>query len=189
MKKIILLLIDSLMSKHLEAAKEANSIPALQYLISNGLYNDQCVTVFPTMTAPIDASLITGAYPDQHKIPGLIWYSSKEKRLINYMNGSGNVLKLGINSAIEDLLININELHLSKHVKTIFEELSDNKKTAASINFIAHRGREKHQPDFPFLSLILKVNCIYNPIKDRLLSFHILKLILDTILTIYINSS
>ncbi|MGD9678958.1 MAG: alkaline phosphatase family protein [Vulcanibacillus sp.] len=151
MKKIILILIDSLMADHLEKAKESNNVPALQYLIDNGIYNNQCVTVFPSMTAPIDASLLTGVYPNQHKIPGLIWYSSKEKRLINYMNGSNTVLKLGINSTIRDLLININELHLSKQIKTIYEELSDNKKTAASINFIVHRGREKHQSDLPFL--------------------------------------
>ena len=157
MKKIILILIDSLMSEHLEMAINSEKVPAIKYLIDNGIFNKECVTSFPTMTASIDASLLTGVYPDQHKIPGLIWYSNKDSRIVDYINGTKTVLRIGLNSSIKDALININEFHLSRHVKTIYEELNDKKKTAASINFLIHRGREKHEPDFPFfLKLVTK---------------------------------
>ncbi len=154
MKKVILILIDSLMPNNLESAITSDSTPALKYLIDNGIYNNQCPTVFPTMTASIDASLMTGTFPNQHRIPGLIWYNSEENRIIDYVNGTKTTLKLGINSTIKDVFYNLNEIHLSKRVKTIFEELDDNNKTSASISFIIHRGRQKHQTD---LSLLLNL--------------------------------
>lgn len=151
MKKVILLLIDSLMPTDFENTIASGKAPALKFLFDNGVYQSNCVTAFPTMTASVDASLLTGTYPDKHQIPGLIWYKADEKRLIDYINGTKTVLKLGINSTAKDVLINLNEKHLSKKVTTIFEELSDNGVTSGSINFIIHRGREKHQLKLPLL--------------------------------------
>lgn len=151
MKKVILLLIDSLMPKDFENTINTGKAPALKFLLDNGIYNQNCITAFPTMTASVDASLLTGTYPDQHEIPGLIWYKADEKRLIDYINGTKTVLKLGINSTAGDVLINLNDKHLSKNVKTIFEELSDNGISSGAINFIIHRGREKYQLKLPLL--------------------------------------
>ncbi len=151
MKKVILLLIDSLMPTDLENATKSNKVKALKYLMDNGYYNSELISAFPTMTASVDATLMTGTYPDQHKIPGLIWYNSNEKRLIDYVNGTKTVLSLGLKQTAKDVLINLNDSHLSKHVKTIFEQLADNNKTSGSINFIIHRGRKKSTLTLPFL--------------------------------------
>lgn len=145
MKKVILILIDSLMPDILEGAVFSRKTPALEFLMQNGMYNNKCVTAFPTMTANIDATLLTGVYPEKHKIPGLIWYDSKEKRLIDYINGPKTVFKLGINNTLKDALVNMNEKHLNKGINTIYEDLNKCNQTAASINFIVHRGKSTHK--------------------------------------------
>lgn len=155
MGKVILVLIDSLMSQTIEKGLKSGKTPALKYLMENGIYNSECVTAFPTMTATVDATLFTGAYPEKHNIPGLVWYDSKKRRLIDYINGPKTVLSLGINKTLKDALINLNERHLSKSVSTIYEDLYLCKKTAASINFIIHRGKKKHKLKPPLLINII----------------------------------
>ncbi|WP_237088806.1 alkaline phosphatase family protein [Paenibacillus larvae] len=76
---MIVLLVDSLMPDTLEACIRHKTVPALQFLMDRGRYWPNCVTVFPTMTASVDSSLVTGVYPNIHKVPGLIWYNPEEK--------------------------------------------------------------------------------------------------------------
>jgi predicted AlkP superfamily pyrophosphatase or phosphodiesterase len=144
MKKVILLLVDSLMPNILENCMREKTVPALQFLKERGRYWSNCVTVFPTMTASVDSSLLTGVYPDVHRIPGLVWYDPEEKEIINYVNGWKCVRKLGLSKCAQNVLYNLNEKHLSKQVTTLFEELADRGRTSASINAIVHRGRKKH---------------------------------------------
>ncbi|MBA4495156.1 alkaline phosphatase family protein [Paenactinomyces guangxiensis] len=151
MKKVILLLVDSLMPDILEKCMRHKTVPALQFLKDRGRYWPDCVTSFPTMTASVDSSLVTGVYPNLHRIPGLIWYHPEEKEIINYVNGWRCVWKLGINKCTQNVLYNLNEKHLSKQVTTVFEELADRGKTSASINTIIHRGNRKYRVKPPFL--------------------------------------
>ena len=44
------------------------SLPALSALARQGVFCDQVKTVYPTLTYPIHASLLTGCYPDTHGI-------------------------------------------------------------------------------------------------------------------------
>ncbi len=76
---VIVMVIDSLMDKPLQDAIKNNKAPALNYLIENGQYFPNVVSSFPTMSVTIDTSLLTGTYPDQHKIPGLVWYDKKKQ--------------------------------------------------------------------------------------------------------------
>lgn len=88
-KKVILLLVDSLMPNILEDGIRHKTVPALQFLKDRGRYWPDCVTVFPTMTASVDSLLVTGVYPNIHRIPGLIWYNPEEKKSsIILMDGS-----------------------------------------------------------------------------------------------------
>jgi hypothetical protein len=150
MKKVILLLIDSLMPNILEDCMRQKTVPALQFLKDRGRYWSNCVTVFPTMTASVDSSLLTGAYPNVHRVPGLVWYHPEEKAVINYLNGWKCVRKLGLSACAQNVLYNLNEKHLSKKVTTLFEELENRGKTSASINTIIHRGSKKHRVRLPF---------------------------------------
>lgn len=151
MKKVILLLVDSLMPNILEDCARQRTVPALQFLKDRGRYWSDCVTVFPTMTASVDSSLVTGVYPHIHRIPGLVWYDPEERKIVNYINGWKCVYKLGVSDCAENVLYNLNEKHLSKKVTTIFEELARNGRTSASINAIVHRGNKKHRVHLPLV--------------------------------------
>ncbi|MFT9486892.1 MAG: alkaline phosphatase family protein [Tepidibacillus sp.] len=151
MKKIIMILIDALMPEALENAIKTQKTPALKFLMEHSTYISECVTAFPTMTASVDSTLMTGVYPDQHKVPGLIWYHPEEKRIVNYVNGARTVLKYGLIKTAKDVLVHLNESHLNKKTKTIYEELADHSKTSGAINFIIHRGKSEHHLKPPFL--------------------------------------
>lgn len=146
-----MLLVDSLMPNILEDAIRHKTVPALQFLKDRGRYWPNCVTVFPTMTASVDSSLLTGEYPDVHRVPGLIWYDPEEKTIVNYINGWKCLNKLGLSNCARDVLFNLNEKHLSKQVTTLFEELAYKGKTSASINAMIHRSFKKHRVRLPFL--------------------------------------
>ncbi len=151
MKKVIMILIDAIMPDALENSIKAGKAKALKFLMENGYYDSKLVTAFPTMTASVDCTLMTGVYPDQHKVPGLIWYHPEEKRIVDYVNGSKTTLSLGIKNTANDVLVELNEKHLNKETKTIYEELAEQGKTAGAINFIIHRGFQKYELKPPFL--------------------------------------
>lgn len=79
-----------------------NQLPAFQYLIEHGQYYKNLVSSFPTMSVTIDSSLLTGKYPDEHRIPGLTWYSSDEKKVINYGTGPMEVLRQSVDPVVTD---------------------------------------------------------------------------------------
>lgn len=150
-KKVMLVLVDSIIPEVLERCVEDKTVPALQFLMERGKYWRDCVTVFPTMTASVDSSLMAGVYPDQHRVPGLIWYDPESREIINYINGWKCVTKLGISKCAENVLVYLNEKHLSKKVTTIFEELAKRGKTSAAVNAMVHRGHKKHRLKLPSL--------------------------------------
>ena len=163
MKKVIFFMIDSLMPHVLDECIEKHLVPGLKFLIERGMYWDQCTTVFPTMTATVDCSLITGEYADIHKIPALIWYNPEEKRLVNYINGMLPVAKMGLYTCAHDVICSLNESHLSKNVQTIYEDLEKLGRTSGSINLIAHRSSQKYPVRLPFL---LKLGTMFRPFEE-----------------------
>lgn len=150
-KKIILLIIDTLMDAPLQEAMIQGRAPALEFLMQRGKYFSDVVSSFPTMSVTIDSTLLTGTYSNTHKIPGLVWYSEKEKRIINYGTGLREAYKLGSTQVMQDMFFHLNNVHLSKEVKTIYEELADKGKNSASINGFVYRGNTKHILHMPRL--------------------------------------
>ncbi|HBZ10846.1 MAG TPA: phosphodiesterase [Bacillus bacterium] len=142
---VILLIIDSLMAEPLQNAIKEGRAPALKYLTDQGHYYPNIISSYPTMSVTIDSSLLTGTYSDKHRIPGLVWYDEKEKRLVNYGSAKEEVLKLGIKHVIEDSFYHLNHSHLSRDVKTIHEILAIKGLESASINALVYRGNEKQQ--------------------------------------------
>ncbi len=57
----------------LEAAVGTKEAPALTLLAENARYT-RAVSVFPSLTPVCVSSIVTGAYPDTHRIPHLVWY-------------------------------------------------------------------------------------------------------------------
>ena len=52
--------------------------------IERGVYVDDCVAAFPSVTPVCAATIATGAGPDQHRIPSMNWYHRGEARYVEY---------------------------------------------------------------------------------------------------------
>lgn len=150
-KSVVMLLIDSLMDEPLQEAVNTGQAPGLRYLLENGRYVPDMISPFPTMSVNVDSTLLTGASSDRHKVPGLVWYNAKEKRIINYGSHIRELLKLGIKQSSRDVFYNLNQVHLSQQVKTLHEELDEKGIETCSINALLHRGSRDNYLQVPFL--------------------------------------
>ncbi len=150
-KPVILLNIDSLMPRPLEIAIQTGRAPALQYLMENGSYLSNMVSSFPTMSVTIDSTLLTGTYADKHHIPGLNWFDNSQQEVINYGTGFREKFRLGMRRSIHNMLYNLNNVHLSDEVTTIYEELAKSGIPSASINSFVYRGNTPTQLHTPKL--------------------------------------
>lgn len=148
-KRVVLIVIDSLMDKPLQSALKEGKAPALQYLIDNGRYYPRMVSSYPTMSVTVDSTLLTGTYADKHKVPALVWYDEKEKRFISYGSDKKEILKLGPKQVLKEGLFHLNGRHLSNQVKTIHEELDEKGLQSASINTLVYRGTERQTLNVP----------------------------------------
>ncbi|NPC93931.1 alkaline phosphatase family protein [Bacillus sp. WMMC1349] len=150
-RSVIMLLVDSLMHEPLQEAMKTGQAPAMKYLLDHGRYEAEVVSPFPTMSVNVDSTLLTGVYCDRHKIPGLVWFNTEEKRIINYGSHIRELLKLGIKQSSQDIFYHLNQTHLSKQVKTIHEELDDKGIETCSINALLHRGNQDGYLHVPLL--------------------------------------
>lgn len=148
-KKVILLMVDSLMAQAIDQGMRQRELPAFQFLIEHGQYYKDLVSSFPTMSVTIDSSLLTGKYPDVHRVPGLTWYQSDKKKVINYGTGPMEVLRHGINPVLTDGLINLNGNHLNRKLPTIYEDLARYGLKSGSINGLIYRGTTDHTLTIP----------------------------------------
>src|SRR5699024_10976297 len=103
-KKVILLLLDSLMHKPLQKAINNRDANTFQFFLEHGQYYPDMISPFPTMSVNVDSTLLTGVYADKHQVPGLVWFHKDEQRLINYGSHIRELLKLGLNKAMTDIL-------------------------------------------------------------------------------------
>jgi len=150
-KRVIMLLIDSLMYPALKLAIQEKKAPAFEFFINKGKLYENIVTPFPTMSVNVDSSLLTGTYANVHQIPGLVWFNEKEQRLINYGSHIRELFKLGIKTSLEDIFYNINNVHLNTEIKTLHEELEEQGKTTASINGLMYRGNVEKKLKWPLI--------------------------------------
>ncbi|TFB24032.1 hypothetical protein E3U55_04255 [Filobacillus milosensis] len=139
-KPVILLNIDSLMTEPLLLAIKKNKAPAIKFLMNHGTFIPNMVSSFPTMSVTIDSSLLTGTYPDQHKIPGLNWFNGNKKQKINYGTGFRETIGIGFSDSVINMFDRLNNEDLSKGVTTIFEDLAKYQITSSSINSFVYRG-------------------------------------------------
>lgn len=144
-RPVIFILIDSLMSEPLQDAVQSGKAPALKFLMDKGMFYPDFISSYPTMSVSIDSTLLTGTYPDEHRLPGLVWYDEKEKRIINYGSAMEEMVKLGVNHVFMDHVYRLNNQHLSREVKTVHEELADAGMQSASINALIYRGKENKE--------------------------------------------
>jgi hypothetical protein len=143
--KLVLIVIDGLTPALLERAMEGGQAPMLRLLAENGIYG-RAVSTWPTLTPVCMSSVVTGAHPDVHGIPHLVWYHREEGRLVEYGSSLGAVLAAGTRRSLADTIFNMNEEHLSPRCVTLFEALEDAGRVTAAVNVTCYRGRTSHWP-------------------------------------------
>src|ERR671935_2318112 len=131
-RKLILVVVDGLTPAVFEDAVEGDSAPALSFLAANGDYR-RGVSTFPSLTPVCLSSIATGAHPDIHRIPHLVWYHRGERRGVEYGSSFAAVRAAGMARSILDTVINMNRSHLGQDAVTVFEALEDAGLTAAAV--------------------------------------------------------
>jgi predicted AlkP superfamily pyrophosphatase or phosphodiesterase len=150
-KKLILVVIDGLTPSMLEDTLERGTAPALALLAEHGRYR-RAVSTFPSLTPVCLSSLATGAHPDVHEIPHLVWYHRGERRLVEYGSSFGAVRAAGTKQSLVDTVYGLNASHLGRGAVTVYEALEDAGLVAAAVNITCYRGRTPHSPTVPFLT-------------------------------------
>jgi Type I phosphodiesterase / nucleotide pyrophosphatase len=151
-KKAILIVIDGLTPSVFEAAVEDGRAPALSFLAQHGEYA-RAVSTFPSLTPVCLSSLATGSHPDVHHIPHLVWYDRDHRRLVEYGSSFAALRAAGMARSILDAIINMNRLHLARDAVTVYEALEDAGLTTAAINITCYRGRTRHLPSLPGVTI------------------------------------
>jgi len=147
-KKLVLIVIDGLTPAAFERAVEGDRAPALSFLAASGRYA-RGVSTFPSLTPVCLSSIATGAHPDVHRIPHLVWYHRGERRIVEYGSSFAAIRAAGARRSILDAVFNMNEQHLGAKAVTVFEALEDAGYTTGAINFTCYRGRTRHAPAVP----------------------------------------
>jgi hypothetical protein len=151
-RPLILIVIDGLTPSVFEAAVGDRRAPTLTLLAEHGQYA-RATSTFPSLTPVCLSSLATGAHPDVHRIPHLVWYHREEQRIVEYGSSFAALRAAGMARAILDTVINMNRQHLGPDAVTVFEALEDAGSTAAAINLTCYRGRTRHLPTLPGITI------------------------------------
>jgi hypothetical protein len=151
-RPLILIVIDGLTPSMFEAAVGDRRTPTLSLLAEHGQYA-RATSTFPSLTPVCLSSLATGAHPDVHRIPHLVWYQRDERRIVEYGSSFAALRAAGMARAILDTVINMNRSHLGADAVTVYEALEDTGLTAAAINITCYRGRTRHLPTLPGIAI------------------------------------
>ena len=126
-KPVVLLVFDGLTPSMFESA----DAPALWFLAEHGDYR-RATSTFPSLTPVCLSSIATGAHPDVHHIPHLVWWNREEQRIVEYGSSFGAVRAAGIARSLRDTVIDLNARHLSRQAETIYEQLEATGLTTAA---------------------------------------------------------
>jgi len=150
-KKLVLIVVDGMTPAAFERAVESGRAPALAYLAEHGAYR-RATSVFPSLTPVCLSSIVTGAGPDVHRIPHLVWWNRGERRIVEYGSSFAALRAAGMAQSITDTIFNMNERHLGGEAVTAFEALEDAGLVTAAVNITCYRGRTRHSPTLPWMT-------------------------------------
>ncbi len=144
-KKLVLVVIDALKPAMLERAIAAGRAPVLARIFREGVYVDDCVAAFPSVTPVCAATITTGVGPDRHLIPSMNWYHREEARYVEYGSSFSASRQFGVLRSLTDTVYRMNAEHLSPDVETVFESLDDAEVRTAGTTYLIYRGRHQHE--------------------------------------------
>jgi predicted AlkP superfamily pyrophosphatase or phosphodiesterase len=145
LKKLVLVIIDALKPEMLDRAIATGRAPALSRVIEEGVYVQDCVSAFPSVTPVCAATITTGAGPDRHRIPSMNWYHRDEARYVEYGSSFSASRQFGVLRSLTDTVYRMNAEHLSRDVPTVFESLDDADIRTAGTTYLIYRGRHQHE--------------------------------------------
>jgi predicted AlkP superfamily pyrophosphatase or phosphodiesterase len=143
-KPVVLVVIDGLTPAVFESA----GTPSLRFLLEHGDYR-RAASTFPSLTPVCLSSIATGAHPDVHHIPHLVWWNDEEQRIVEYGSSFAAIRAAGFTRSLRDSIVDLNARHLARGAETIYEALEDGGLTTAAINITCYRGRNRHLPSIP----------------------------------------
>ena len=147
-KKLVLIVVDGMTPAAFEHAVESGRAPALATLAAHGTYRT-AVSVFPSLTPVCLTSIATGAGPDVHHIPSLVWWHRRERRIVEYGSSFRALRAAGLSQSILDTIYNMNQRHLAAGATTVYEALEDAGLVAGAVNITCYRGRTRYLPTLP----------------------------------------
>jgi predicted AlkP superfamily pyrophosphatase or phosphodiesterase len=150
-RKLVLVVVDGMTPAAFERAVEGGRAPALSFLAEHGDYR-LATSVFPSLTPVCLTSIATGATPDVHHIPSLVWWNRQERRIVEYGSSFPALRAAGISQSLVDTIFNMNARHLSPGAVTIYEALEDAGLVAGAVNITCYRGRHRYLPTLPGLN-------------------------------------
>jgi hypothetical protein len=144
-RKLVLVVIDALKPAMLDRTIASGRAPALERILDRGVYVDDCVASFPSVTPVCAATIATGAGPDGHWIPSMNWYHRDEGRYVEYGSSFSASRQFGVLRSLTDTVYRMNAEHLSPEVETVFETLDDAGVRTAGTTYLIYRGRHQHE--------------------------------------------
>jgi predicted AlkP superfamily pyrophosphatase or phosphodiesterase len=150
-KKLVLIVVDGMTPAAFERAVDSGRAPALALLAEQGT-DRRATSVFPSLTPVCLSSIATGAGPDVHRIPHLVWWHREERRIVEYGSSFAALRAAGMAQSITDTIFNMNQHHLAKDAVTVYEALEDAGLVTAAVNITCYRGRTRHQPTLPWMT-------------------------------------
>jgi predicted AlkP superfamily pyrophosphatase or phosphodiesterase len=141
----VLVVIDALKPAMLDRAIASGRAPALARIREEGVYVDDCVASFPSVTPVCAATITTGVGPDQHWIPSMNWYHREEARYVEYGSSFSASRQFGVLRSLTDTVYRMNAEHLSHDIDTVFEALDDADVRTAGTTYLIYRGRHQHE--------------------------------------------
>jgi predicted AlkP superfamily pyrophosphatase or phosphodiesterase len=150
-KKVVLIVVDGMTPAAFEHAAESGRAPALAFLAAHGEYR-RGTSVFPSLTPVCLSSIVTGAGPDVHHIPHLVWWHRGERRIVEYGSSFSALRAAGITQSLTDTIYNMNRTHLSADATTVYEAVEDAGLVAAAVNITCYRGGTRYLPTLPWVT-------------------------------------
>jgi hypothetical protein len=144
MKKLVLVVVDAMKPEMLDRAIAAGRAPALARIAQDGVYVNDVVAAFPSVTPVCAATITTGVGPEEHLIPSMNWYHRFEQRYVEYGSSFSATRQFGVVRSLTDTVYRMNAEHLSNDTPTVFESLDDIGVRTAGTTYLIYRGRHQH---------------------------------------------
>src|ERR1700729_512138 len=144
-RKLVPVVVDARKESMPERAIAAGRAPAMALVRERGVYVDDCVAAFPSVTPVCAATITTGVGPDEHGIPSRNWDHRDESRYGEYGSSFSASRQFGVLRSLTDTVYRMNSEHLSHDVETVFESLDDADVRTAGTTYLIYRGRHEHE--------------------------------------------